>query len=227
MTDHPTSATPGSGSYLNQGSDIYRESFRIIRAETSLDRFPDDLEPVVVRMVHASGDPTIADSIAFTPGLARACRDALRAGAAILCDSSMVATGIIRSRLPRENQVVCHIKDPRLAELAQQRGTTKTCAAVDLWAADGLLDQAVVAIGNAPTALFRLLEVCQETGARPAGVVGIPVGFVGAAESKQALVDSDLGLEYLTLLGRRGGSAVTVAAVNAIASSDELTNEHR
>ena len=213
--------------YLNQGSDIYRESFRIIRAETNLERFPADLEPVVVRMVHASADTTIADDIAFTPTMVRACLDALRGGAAILCDSSMVATGIIRSRLPRDNQVVCHMKDPRLADLAQQRGTTKTCAAVDLWADDGLLDGSVVAIGNAPTALFRLLEVCQATGARPAGVVGIPVGFVGAAESKQALVDSPLGLDYLTLLGRRGGSAMAVAAVNAIASADELTNEHR
>ncbi|MCM8899500.1 precorrin-8X methylmutase, partial [Cutibacterium acnes] len=143
------------------------------------------------------------------------------------CDSSMTATGIIRSRLPRDNDTICYIKDPRLADIAQANDMTKTCAAVDLWTEEGKLDGAIVAIGNAPTALFRVLEVCEETGARPAAVVGIPVGFVGAAESKQALVDSKLGLEYLTLLGRRGGSAIAVAAVNAIASTDELTNSHR
>lgn len=213
--------------YLSHGSDIYAESFRIIRAESDLDRFPDSLEPVAVRMIHAAADPAIARDIAFTPDVATAARRALEAGAPILCDSSMTATGIIRSRLPRDNEVICHIKDPRLAELAAARGTTKTAAAVDLWQTDGLLDGGIVAIGNAPTALFRVLEVCHETGARPAAVVGIPVGFVGAAESKQALVDDDLGLEYLTLLGRRGGSAIAVAAVNAIASRDERTNEHR
>ncbi|WP_130864796.1 precorrin-8X methylmutase [Acidipropionibacterium timonense] len=213
--------------YVNNGSDIYRESFRIIRAESNLERFPADVERVVVRMVHAAADPAIADSIAFTPGVVASARAALAGGAQILCDSSMTATGIIRSRLPKGVDVVCHIKEPRLAALAAEHGTTKTCAAVDLWASEDRLDGAVVAIGNAPTALFRMLEVCERTGARPAAVVGIPVGFVGAAESKQALVDSPLGLEYITLLGRRGGSAVTVAAVNAIASTDELTNEHR
>lgn len=216
-----------AASYLNNGSDIYRESFRIIRAESDLARFPADVEPVVVRMIHAAADPAIAADIAFTPQVVHAARQALGEGAPILCDSSMTATGIIRSRLPGDNEVVCLIKDPQLAEVAAAAGTTKTCAAVDLWAARGLLDGAVVAIGNAPTALFRLLEVCGDTGVRPAAVVGIPVGFVGAAESKQALVDSDLGLEHLTLMGRRGGSAITVAAVNAIASSDELTNTHR
>lgn len=213
--------------YINNGADIYRESFRIIREESDLERFPADVEHVVVRMIHAAADPAIAADIAFTPGVVAATRAALEAGAPILCDSSMTATGIIRSRLPRDNEVVCHIKDPRLAELAAEHGTTKTCAAVDLWAAEGLLDGSVVAIGNAPTALFRVLEVAAETGQRPAAVVGIPVGFVGAAESKDALVASDLGLEHLTLLGRRGGSAVTVAAINAIASMDELTNLHK
>ncbi|AXE39584.1 precorrin-8X methylmutase [Acidipropionibacterium virtanenii] len=213
--------------YLNNGADIYRESFRIIREESDLERFPTDVEHVVVRMIHAAADPLIAGDIAFTPGVVAAARAALEAGAPILCDSSMTATGVIRSRLPRDNEVVCHIKEPRLAELAAERGTTKTCAAVDMWASDGQLDGSVVAIGNAPTALFRVLEVAAETGQLPAAVVGVPVGFVGAAESKQALVDSALGLEFLTLLGRRGGSAITVAALNAIASWDEETNSHK
>jgi len=212
--------------YVNNGADIYRESFRIIRAEADLSRFPADVEHVAVRMIHSAADPAIAADIAFTPGVVTAARTALEGGADILCDSSMTATGIIRSRLPRDNQVICHIKEPRLAELAKVGHTTKTCAAVDLWAADDRLDGAVVAIGNAPTALFRVLEVVARTGQRPAAVIGIPVGFVGAAESKQALVDSDLGLEYLTLLGRRGGSAIAVAAINAISSWDEVENSH-
>lgn len=212
--------------YLNNGSDIYEESFRIIRAEADLSRFPSDVEPVVVRMIHAAADPAIAADIAFTPGVSASCKAALAAGAPILCDSSMTASGVIRSRLPRDNEVVCHIKDPSLAGEARARGVTKTHAAVDRWAEQGLLDGAVVAIGNAPTALFRVLELCHATGARPAGIIGIPVGFVGAPESKQALVDDDLGLEYITLLGRRGGSAIAVAAVNALASRAELTNEH-
>lgn len=189
--------------YVNNGSDIYRESFRIIRSEANLDRFPTDVEGVVVRMIHAAADPAIADDIAFTPAVVTAARRALGDGAPILCDSSMTATGIIRSRLPRDNETICYIKDPRLADIAQAKDMTKTCAAVDLWTEEGKLDGAIVAIGNAPTALFRVLEVCEETGARPAAVVGIPVGFVGAAESKQALVDSKLGLEYLTLLDRK------------------------
>ena len=212
--------------YIKRGSDIYAESFRIIRDEADLARFPDDVEPVVVRMIHAAADPAIARDIAFTPGVVDAARAALSAGAPILCDSTMTATGIIRSRLAG-NEVRCVLADARVAELARANETTKTAAAVDLWLAEGWLDGAVVAIGNAPTALFRLLELVGTSGVRPAAVVGIPVGFVGAAESKQALVDSDLGLEYLTELGRRGGSAVTVAAINAIASTDERGNDHR
>ena len=207
--------------YLNNGSDIYGESFRIIRAEADLSRFPADVEPVVVRMIHAAADPAIAADIAFTPGISAGCKTALADGAPILCDSSMTASGVIRSRLPRDNEVVCHIKDPSLADEARAKGVTKTHAAVDRWAEQDLLDGAVVAIGNAPTALYRVLELCHAT-----GIIGIPVGFVGAPESKQALVDDDLGLEYITLLGRRGGSAIAVAAVNALASRAELTNEH-
>ena len=211
--------------YLRTGEEIYEESFRIIRAETNLDRFPADVSRVVVRMVHAAGATDIADDVNFTPGVVAAANTALRAGAPIFCDSSMVSTGIIRSRLPRDNDVICHIKDPALVEIAAARGITKTMAAVDLWLPR--LEGAVVAVGNAPTALFRLLEIVAETGARPAAVIGIPVGFVGAAESKEALVANPFGLDYLVVRGRRGGSAMTVAAVNAIASTDELTNTSR
>lgn len=211
--------------YLRTGEEIYEESFRIIRAETNLARFPADVSRAVVRMVHAAGATDIADDVAFTPGVVAAANAALRAGAPIFCDSSMVATGIIRSRLPRDNDVVCHIKDPALAEVAAAKGITKTMAAVDLWLPR--LEGAVVAVGNAPTALFRLLEIVGETGVKPAAVIGIPVGFVGAAESKEALVANPFGLDYLVVRGRRGGSAMTVAAVNAIASTDELTNTSR
>ena len=209
--------------YRQQGSDIYAESFRIIRDEADLSALPVDLEPVAVRMIHAAAQTDLAASLAWSPGVAAACRDALRAGAPILCDASMVATGVIRSRLPADNEVVCHLGDPRLAALAAELGTTKTAAAVELWRER--LDGAVVAIGNAPTALFRLLEVVRDTGVRPAAVIGIPVGFVGAAESKQALAENPYGLEFLTVLGRRGGSALTVAAINALASAAETTND--
>lgn len=205
--------------YEKDAAAIYRESFAIIRCETDLTRFPGDVARVVVRMVHASGQTDIAADIAWTPAMVSACRDALAAGAPVLCDSTMVATGIIRSRLPADNEVICHLADPKLADFAASRGTTKTAAAVEWWMER--IEGAVVAIGNAPTALFRLLELLSTTDARPAGVVGIPVGFVGAAESKQALIDNPLGLDYLVLRGRRGGSAVTVAAVNAIASPAE------
>ena len=208
--------------YLTDAAAIYAESFATIRREADLSRLPEDVAKVAVRMIHAAAQTDLPADIAFTPGVVASCRAALWAGAPILCDSTMVATGIIRSRLPASNEVVCHLGEPRLAELAAERGTTKTAAAVELW--KERLDGAVVAIGNAPTALFRLLEVVRDTGLRPAGVIGIPVGFVGAAESKQALVDNPYGLEYLVLKGRRGGSAVTVAAVNAIASTDESTN---
>ena len=211
--------------YLTDASEIYAESFAIIRREADLTRFPDDVAKVVVRMIHAAAQTDLPTDIAFTPGVVAACREALWAGAPILCDSTMVATGIIRSRLPADNEVVCHIKDPALAEVAAAKGITKTMAAVDLWLPR--LEGAVVAVGNAPTALFRLLELVGETGVKPAAVIGIPVGFVGAAESKEALAANPYGLDYLVVRGRRGGSAVTVAAVNAIASTDELTNTSR
>ena len=207
--------------YRKVGSDIYTESFRIIREEADLSRFPADVERVVVRMCHAAGDVSVADDVQFSPGVVAAAHDALLAGAPILCDATMVATGIIRSRLPRENEIICLLSEPGLTELARERGTTKTATAVELWAERGLLGGAVVAIGNAPTALFRLLELVAAGADRPAAVFGIPVGFVGAAESKAALADSGLDLEYLVVRGRRGGSAMTVAAVNAAASAVE------
>lgn len=208
--------------YRKDGADIYRESFRIIRAESNLERFPADVEPVVCRMIHAAAQPDLADVIEFTDDVVARGRAALAAGAPILCDSTMVATGIIRSRLPRGNEVVCHLQDPTLAAEAEALGTTKTAAAVERWRDQ--LDGAVIAIGNAPTSLFRLLEVLHTTDARPAAIVGIPVGFVGAKESKQALVDNDLGLSYITVLDRRGGSAITCACVNAMASTAETDN---
>lgn len=211
--------------YRTDGAEIYAESFRIIRAETDLARFPEDVAAAVVRMVHAAAQTDLSSDIAFTPGVVAAARAALVAGAPVLCDSTMVATGVIRSRLPRENDVICHLSDPKLTDLAAELGTTKTAAAVEMW--KPRLEGAVVAIGNAPTALFRLLEVVRDTGVKPAAVIGIPVGFVGAAESKQALADNPYGLEYLTVHGRRGGSAIAVAAVNAIASTAETTNDAR
>lgn len=209
--------------YLTDGAAIYDQSFEIIRRESDLSGLPDDIAKVAVRMVHAAADPKIVPDIAWTPGVVRATRRALAAGAPIFCDSRMTASGIISSRLPRGNEVICLLGDPRLSALASEIGNTKTAAAVELWLPR--LDGAVVVIGNAPTALFHLLEVLDRTDARPAAVVGIPVGFVGAAESKQALIDSELGLEYLTLKGRRGGSAIADAAMNALASDDERTNE--
>jgi len=203
--------------YVRDGAEIYRRSFATIRAEAELDRFPVDVAQVVVRMIHACGMTDLPRDIAYSAGVIAHARAALRGGAPVLCDAKMVAAGITRSRLPAGNEVVCTLGDPATAALAERLGTTRSAAAVDLWAER--LDGAVVAIGNAPTALFRLLEITGAGGPRPAAVIGIPVGFVGAAESKQALAES--GLEHLVVHGRRGGSAMTAAAVNAIASEAE------
>jgi precorrin-8X/cobalt-precorrin-8 methylmutase len=203
--------------YVRDGAEIYRRSFATIRAEAELDRFPADVAQVVVRMIHACGMTDLPRDVAFSAGVIAHARAALRGGAPVLCDANMVAAGITRSRLPASNEVVCTLGDPAAAALAERLGTTRSAAAVDLWA--DRLDGAVVAIGNAPTALFRLLEITGPDGPRPAAVIGIPVGFVGAAESKQALAES--GLEHLVVHGRRGGSAMTAAAVNAIASEAE------
>ncbi|CAL8969447.1 Precorrin-8X methylmutase [Propionicimonas sp. T2.31MG-18] len=208
--------------YIKDGAEIYRQSFATIAAEADLDKVPEGLRAVAVRMIHASGQVDLLDDLAWSEGLAPAATTALQQGAPILCDSRMVASGIIRSRLPRDNQILCLLGDPRLYDLAAQLGTTKTAAAVELWRPH--LAGAVVAIGNAPTALFHLLEIVEEDPElAPAAVLGIPVGFIGAAESKRALADNTLGLDYLVVHGRRGGSAVTVAAVNALCGTDGRT----
>ena len=208
--------------YVRDGAEIYRQSFATIQAEADLDRVPADLRPLATRMIHASGQVDLLDDLAWSDGLYAAADAALQAGAPILCDSRTVASGTIRSRLPRDNEVVCLLGDPRLPDLAAELATTKTAAAIELWRPQ--LAGAVVAIGNAPTALFHLLEVvAQNPALKPAAVIGIPVGFVGAAESKQALAENDLGLEYVVVHGRRGGSAVTSAAVNALCGTDGRT----
>ena len=203
--------------YVRDGAEIYRRSFATIRAEADLSGFPADVAQVVVRMIHSCGMTDLPRDVAYSAGVVQRARAALRDGAPILCDAQMVATGITRSRLPAGNEVVCTLRDPAAVALAARLGTTRSAAAVDLWA--GRLDGAVAVIGNAPTALFRLLEITGGAGPRPAAVIGIPVGFVGAAESKRALAGS--GLEHLVVHGRRGGSAMAVAAVNAIASEAE------
>lgn len=208
--------------YIKDGAEIYRQSFATIAAEADLDKMPEGLRAVAVRMIHASGQVDLLDDLAWSEGLVPAATTALQQGAPILCDSRMVASGIIRSRLPRDNQIVCLLGDPRLDDLAVRHGTTKTAAAVELWRPH--LAGAVVAIGNAPTALFHLLEIVEEDPElAPAAVLGIPVGFIGAAESKRALADNTLDLDYLVVHGRRGGSAVTVAAVNALCGTDGRT----
>ena len=203
--------------YVRDGAEIYRRSFAAIRAEADLTRFPADVARVVVRMIHSCGMTDLPADIGYSDGVVKAARAALLGGAPVLCDAQMVASGITRPRLPAGNEVVCTLDDPAVPSLAQRLATTRSAAALDLWGSR--LGGAVVAIGNAPTALFRLLELVDAGAGRPAAVLGIPVGFVGAAESKAALAAS--GLEYLVVHGRRGGSAMTVAAVNAIASEDE------
>jgi precorrin-8X/cobalt-precorrin-8 methylmutase len=203
--------------YEHDGAEIYRQSFATIRAEADLDRLPADVAQVVVRMIHACGQVDLVGDVAFSPVVVERAREALNAGAPVLCDAQMVASGITRRRLPKDNDVVCTLNDPRTPGLAAELGTTRTAAALELWG--DRLDGAVVAIGNAPTALFHLLETVAAGGPRPAAVIGIPVGFIGAAESKDALAASDL--EFLVVRGRRGGSAITAAAVNAIASTVE------
>ncbi|MGI5217731.1 precorrin-8X methylmutase [Nocardia sp. CA-290969] len=204
--------------YLTDAGEIYRRSFAIIRSEAELDRFPADIAQVVVRMIHGCGQVDLAGDIAFTPGVVAAARQALRAGAPILCDANMVASGVTRARLPADNEVLCLLRDPRVPDLAARLGTTRSAAALELWR--DRLGGAVVAIGNAPTALFHLLDMVAAGAPAPAAVLGIPVGFVGAAESKEALTETT-GLEYLTVRGRRGGSAITASALNAIASEKE------
>lgn len=206
--------------YLDDPAAIYRASFATIRAEADLSSVPSDAERLVVRMIHASGDTGLVADVEVHPLLVSSARSALRCGAPIFTDAEMIASGVTRRRLPAGNQVRCLLHDPRAAELAEQWGTTRSAAATWLWGDD--LDGAVVAIGNAPTALFALLELISDGGPRPAAIVGIPVGFVGSAEAKLALVQHPDQIPYLVVHGRRGGSALCAAALNALAREDEL-----
>jgi precorrin-8X/cobalt-precorrin-8 methylmutase len=201
--------------YLRDGAAIYQRSFAIIRAEADLSRFSDAEADVAVRMLHACGVVELARNIVFADGVVTAARKALHAGAAILCDSEMVSHGVTRARLPADNAVICTLRDPAVPALAEKRGTTRSAAALELWL--DRLDGAVVAIGNAPTSLFRLLEMLDEGAPRPAAILGIPVGFVGAVESKEALIADSRGVPFIAVRGRVGGSAMTAAAVNGLA----------
>jgi precorrin-8X/cobalt-precorrin-8 methylmutase len=204
--------------YVRDGAEIYRRSFAIIRAEADLTRFSGTAERVVVRMIHACGMTDLPRDVELSPDFAKAGEDALRSGAPILCDSKMVANGITRTRLPAGNDVICTLDDPRVPDLARQMGNTRTAAAMELWR--DRLEGSVVVFGNAPTALFRLLEMIEAGAPKPAAVIGIPVGFIGAAESKQALARHG-GVPFVVVHGRRGGSAMAAAAVNALANPVE------
>jgi precorrin-8X/cobalt-precorrin-8 methylmutase len=205
--------------YIRDGDAIYRRSFAIIRAETDLSRFSEAEADIVVRMVHACGSPEAANHILFGHGFAVEARVALADGAPILCDSEMVAHGITRARLPANNGVICTLHDPRVPELATKLGTTRSAAALELWR--DRLAGALVAIGNAPTALFHLLDMLDAGAPKPALILGFPVGFVGAAESKAMLAGDSRGVPYVVVHGRRGGSAMAAAAVNALATEVE------
>ena len=201
--------------YLRDGAKIYERSFAIIRAEADLSRFSAAEAEIVVRMIHACGRVDLAQHVAFGGDLVAAARNALAAGAPILCDAEMVTHGVTRARLPARNDVVCMLNDPRVLRRAEQLGTTRSAAALDLWR--DRLAGAVVAIGNAPTALYHLLELIDAGAPKPAAILGVPVGFVGAAEAKDALAADPRGISFLTVRGRVGGSAITAAAINALA----------
>ena len=201
--------------YLRNAARIYERSFAVIRAEADLSGFSSEEAEIVARMVHACGHVAITSRILFGGDLVRAARTALSGGASILCDSEMVAHGVTRARLPAENDVVCTLRDPRVTQLADELRTTRSAAALELWRER--LDGALVAIGNAPTALFHLLEILDAGAPKPAAILGMPVGFVGAAEAKDALAADSRGIPFLTVLGRMGGSAMAAAAVNALA----------
>ncbi|MGM4920317.1 precorrin-8X methylmutase [Tardiphaga sp. 813_E8_N1_3] len=205
-------------SYIRDGAEIYRNSFAIIRAEADLSRFKQNEEKLAVRIIHACGMVDIVDDLFMSPTFAASASEALLRGAPILCDAKMVANGVTRSRLPRDNSVVCTLDDPTVAQLAIETGNTRSAAALELWRPH--LEGAVVVIGNAPTALFRLLEMLDAGAPHPAAIIGAPVGFVGAAESKQALAEQTR-VPFLIVRGRRGGSAMAAAAVNALASERE------
>jgi len=206
--------------YIRDGAEIYRKSFAMIRAEADLSSLPADLETVAVRLIHSCGMTDIVTDLAASPQAATIGRNALKAGAAILCDAQMVAQGITRSRLPADNAIICTLQHPDVPDLARNLATTRSAAALELW--HDHLAGAVVAIGNAPTALFRLLELLDAGMPKPALILGFPVGFVGTAQSKIELASNSRGVPFITLHGRRGGSAMATAAVNALAKEDEI-----
>jgi precorrin-8X/cobalt-precorrin-8 methylmutase len=205
--------------YLRDGAEIYRRSFAMIRSEAALDGLEPALATVVVRMIHACGMVDLVADVASSAGFCTAARGALQKGKPILCDTAMVASGVTRARLPAANEVVCTLSHPDVAGLAAELGTTRTAAAMELWRPQ--LGGALVVVGNAPTALFRLLEMIEAGADRPAAVIGVPVGFIGAAESKAELARHPAALEHLVVHGRRGGSAIAAAAVNALAGDAE------
>jgi precorrin-8X/cobalt-precorrin-8 methylmutase len=205
--------------YKKDAQDIYRESFEIIRAESDLSAFRPDLARVVVRMIHACGMTDLPQYVSASPTAIEVGEQALLAGKPIFCDANMVANGITRSRLPKDNEVICTLSDAKTVEIARRYETTRSAAALELWR--DKLDGSIVVIGNAPTALFHLLEMLEAGAPTPALIIGVPVGFVGAAESKMALETNHQNLPYLTIRGRRGGSAIAAAAVNALASEEE------
>lgn len=206
--------------WLRDPDEIYRRSFAIVADEADLSGIPEDMQDIAIRLVHACGMPDIVADLCWSDGVAAAARDALASGAPVICDAQMVADGVIAARLPADNQILSMIRLPNVAEMAKDQSTTRSAAQVELW--KPFLPGSIVAIGNAPTALFRLLEIIAEDPSRaPAAILGFPVGFVGAAESKDALHDGDHGIPYVTLLGRRGGSAMASAAVNALAGRYE------
>ena len=206
--------------YVRAPTEIYRRSFSTIRSEADLATLPEDMQTVAVRMIHACGDVDLVNDLVAHPRLVSATRTALEARAVVFTDTQMLAAGITRRRLPADNEVRCLIDDPRASELAAQWGTTRSAAAVSLWG--DRLTGAVVAIGNAPTALFHLLELIADGGPRPAAIIGIPVGFVGSTESKVALAENPWDLPWLVVHGRRGGSALCAAAINALARESEI-----
>ncbi|MFV0534273.1 MAG: precorrin-8X methylmutase [Cumulibacter sp.] len=210
--------------YLTDGAEIYRRSFATIRAESDLSALPSDMDVVATRIIHAAGDVNIVDEVAAHPGVVAAARAALQSGAPILTDSNMLASGVTRRRLPADNDIICTLRDESVPALAASWSTTRAAAAVSLW--EPYLAGAVVAIGNAPTALFHLLEMLHEGAPTPAAIVGMPVGFIGSAESKRALVEHQLPdgeqVPWVVVHGRRGGSAMAAAALNALAVADEL-----
>lgn len=206
--------------YLRDGNEIYRQSFATIRAEANLSVLPTDLAPLAVRLIHACGMTDIVDDLAASPTAMVSGRTALSNGAAILCDSQMVANGIIRQRLPANNLIICTLNEPQVSGIAERIVNTRSAASVELWTP--YLAGAVVAIGNAPTALFHLLEMLDEGAPKPALILGFPVGFVGAEQSKAALAVDSRGVPFITLHGRRGGSAIAAAAVNALAKETEF-----